>query len=1106
VIAHFAEFFNVSFMKKLFLTLCMLLLTVCVFAQTRLIQGVVLGSDGDTLLGATVKIVGTQIGTVSNTDGYYSINVPATGKVQLMFSYTGHNPKTIDIGSESTYNVTLQSTDKTLSELVVIGYQTVQRKDLTGSVSSTTAKELKDIPVNSAGEALEGRLAGVQITSNEGQPGSDVTIKIRGGNSITQDNSPLYIIDGIEVEDGLNAISPQDIATVDVLKDASATAIYGSRGANGVVIITTKRGSDTKGHSKISYNGFIGIQKLGKELPVMSPYDFATYWYSQTRNSADSPTFAKLFGSTWDTLANYKKTPATDYQHELFGRNAVMQSHNVALTGGNQTTQYSLSLTSNNQQGIMLLTGYDRELMNFSLDHQFSKKLKVSFNTRYNSTIINGAGTSNPGSSTLNFLRQAVRYRPFLKPGETIYTYDPAYYNATNSGSLGLVNPILLNEAQYKRVATSLFNISGHLDYNFTDQLMFRTTFGADITTTQTNYFEDTLTSISKQSTPSGPEAVLVNGKRMTINNSNVLTYTNAKNNSSFAKNNNITALVGEETFVSHYAGSAQEAIFLPGIDPTHAFANMANGTASPLNTQYNTPSSIDTTDKLVSFFGRVNYTLNQKYLATVSFRADGSSKFSPGNQWGYFPSAALAWRLSQESFMQSLKPVLSDLKIRLSIGEAGNNRIPDNLYLPTFASSTGTYYYLQGRNAGPTSGFVANYLPNADLKWETTTSRNLGFDASFFDGRIGFSADFYYNTSDNLLLPVAISSSTGYTSQLQNIGSSRNKGMEYQVNATILRVGAFKWTANYNMSFNDNSITSLGGPQQLLVTSGWAPASFAQADYVAAVGQQVGTMYGLVADGYYKTSDFTYNPSTQTYTPKAGLVNDVSITGTLPQPGQIKYKSLNGDTIVDLAHDRTVIGHANPKFYGGLHQQFTYKAFDMSIFINFEYGNQVYNDNSLEFSNAYTTYSNLLGNQANAWRTIDPKSGAVIQTSSTSTTYATGAAPAVLDAANPNPSGAMPQRSNSAYYSSTNAVEDGSFIRINNITLGYTLPEHFLRRFKIEKFRVYATVNNLAVITGYSGYDPEANTRRGSPLTPGVDYSTYPRSHTYLFGIQASL
>ncbi len=1091
-------------MKKLFLTISMLLITVCVFAQTRSIQGVVLGSDGDTLLGATVRLVGSPTGTVSNTDGYYSINVPATGKVQLTFSYTGHNPKTIDIGTESTYNVTLQSTDKTLNELVVIGYQTVQRKDLTGAVSSTTAKDLKDIPVNSAGEALEGRLAGVQITSNEGQPGADVTIKVRGGNSITQDNSPLYIIDGIEVEDGLNAISPQDIASVDVLKDASATAIYGSRGANGVVIITTKRGSDTKGHAKISYNGFYGFQKLGKELPVMSPYDYATYWYSRTRNS-DSTAFSKQFGTTWDTLSAYKKAPVTDWQKQLFGRNAAMQSHNIALTGGNQTTQYSISLTSNNQQGIMLLTGYDRELMNMTLDHQFSKKLKISFNTRYNNTTVNGSGTSSPGNATLNFLRQAVRYRPYLPPGQTIYTYDPAYYQATNDGSLGLVNPILLNQAQYKKQVNSIFNISGHLDYNFTDYLFFRTTLGVDITNTQTNAFNDTLTYNAKLSTPSGPEAIIINGKRMTTNNSNVFTYTNSKSTTAFAKDNAITALVGEETFVNHYQGFAQESIFLPGITPTAAFGNMGNGIPQQLpNSVVGTPS-IDTTDKLISFFGRLNYTFKQKYLATVSFRADGSSKFSTANNndWGYFPSAALAWRISQENFMQKLKPVVSDLKIRVSIGEAGNNRIGDGLFLSQFASNT--FYYLQGHNGPATSAFVATYLPNPNLKWETTTSRNLGFDASFFDGRIGFSADFYYNSSDNLLLPVPISPTGGYTTQLQNIGSTRNKGMEYQVNATILRVGAFRWTANYNMSFNNNEITSLGGPQSFLIASGWAP-SFAPADYIAQVGQQVGTMYGLVADGYYKTSDFTYDASTGRYIPKAGLVNDVAITGSLPQPGQIKYKSLNGDTLVDLTHDRTVIGHANPKFYGGLHQQFTYKAFDLSIFINFEYGNQVYNDNSLEFSNAYTTYANLLGTQAGTWRTIDPKTGAVLQTVSTASAYATGASPAVLDAANPHPTGPMPQSSNSAYYSSTNAVEDGSFIRINNITLGYSLPQKFLSRFKIEKFRVYATVNNLAVITGYSGYDPEANTRRGTPLTPGVDYSTYPRSHTYLFGIQASL
>ncbi|MDR3681072.1 MAG: TonB-dependent receptor [Flavipsychrobacter sp.] len=1090
-------------MKKLLLTLCMLFITTCIFAQTKLISGMVTGSEGDTLIGVTIQIKGTKVGTVSDADGYYSINVPTTGVVELLFTYTGYGDQTIAVGASNTINVRLKSTNKTLDEMVVIGYQTVQRRDLTGSVSSVTSKELKDLPVNSAGEALEGRLAGVNITSNEGAPGSDVTIKVRGGNSITQDNSPLYIIDGIEVEDGLNAISPQDIASVDVLKDASATAIYGSRGANGVVIITTKRGSDTKGKAKISYNGFVGVQKLGKELSVMDPYDFVKYWYSQTRNATDSPGFARLYGTTWDTLINYKKTPTLDWQNQLFGRDAVMQTHNVALTGGNSTTQYSISLTSNNQQGIMLLSGYDRELMNLSLDHQFSKKLKISFNTRYNSTVVNGSGTSNPGSSALNFLRQTVRYRPFIYPGQTIYTYDPGYNNVTNDGSLGLVNPILLNQAQYKKATSSIFNISGHLDYNFTDQIMFRTTIGVDITNTQTNMYNDSLTSDAKLNGGGLGEALIINGSRMNVNNSNVLTYTNAKNTTSFAKKNTITVLVGEETYSNHYVTNAQEARgFAYGISPSQAFANMSLGQPARLPSSTLGYSSIDTTDHIASFFGRLNYSYDQKYLATVSFRADGSSKFQGNNQYGYFPSAALAYRISNEAFMQKLRPVLSDLKVRLSIGQSGNNRIADNLFLTQYGANS--VYYLQGPSGSATPAFVSTYLANPNLKWETTTSRNLGFDASFLDGRLGFTADFYINTSDNLLLPVPISPTEGYTTQLQNIGSTRNRGMEYQANATVLKIGAFRWTANYNMSFNNNVITSLGGPNSFLVSSGWAP-SFAPADYIAQVGQQVGTMSGLVFDGYYKVSDFDYNPSTRQYVLKAGVVNDAGIVGSLPQPGQIKYKDIKKDGVIDLTNDRAIIGHANPIFYGGLHQQFSYKSFDLSVFINFSYGNQVYNDNKLEFSNAYTKYSNLLASQIGAWSTIDSKTGAVLQTSSTGTQWATGVDPTTLAAANAHATGPMPQTGNAAFYPSSYAVEDGSFIRINNITLGYTLPAGLLRKVRIQNFRVYATVNNLAVITGYSGYDPEANTRRGTPLTPGVDYSTYPRSHTYLFGVNAA-
>ncbi|GGA99099.1 SusC/RagA family TonB-linked outer membrane protein [Puia dinghuensis] len=1085
-------------MKRIaILTSLALMITLGLHAQT--LRGrVVDDSTGTGLPDASVILSGTSKGTTSGGDGIFALVLPADGKKHtLTISHAGYTTLTIPI-SDTTPGVVvrLRRSAAALEDVVVIGYQTVRRRDVLASVSSIGAKDLKDIPINSASEALAGRLAGVQVTGSEGSPNAQVIIRVRGGGSITQNNSPLYVVDGIQVDNALNFISPQDIASIDVLKDAASTAIYGARGANGVVIITTKGGRNTGGRTSIAYNGFVGFNKLAKELPVLSPYDFMYYQYERAQLTGDSSGITP-YGYSWDTVQKYKTVQPFDWQKQLFGRSAFQMTNNVSITGGTDQTQYNLSLTDNRSDGVMLLSDFDRKLINFRLDHQASKILRVGFNTRYNNTVVDGAGTSNTGSSSLNFLREVVRYQPFLLPGQTSNTFDANYYTETNANGLNLVNPVLLNQQQYRRSNTNVLDFTGYANLTLTKFLSFRSTFGYDDNSMRQDAFDDTLTNNSKSNGAGMPIAGINTTDIQTLDNSNVFTFTNSAMRGDWKDKHAITLIAGEETYQTHEKDGYVETRFFPlGTTSSAALGNMNLGTPPNTSLAEPKPTTTDVTIRLLSFFTRLSYGYDNRYLAYLSFRADGSSLFASGHQWGYFPAATVAWRVSQEKFMQNIG-WFNDLKIRASYGTAGNNRISPYLYTSTFSTVQ------DGLGNNLITAFQAPNLPNGNLKWETTISRNLGLDATLFNNRIGVVVDVYSNKTSNLLINNAIPSNTGYTTQQQNVGSTTNRGAEAQLSATILTHHTFQWTAAFNISFNQNRVTSLGGQQSFLFNSGWAGGNN-PADYIVKVGQPVGSMWGLKTAGFYKTSDFNYNSGTSVYTLKSGVPNDASITASTPMPGSLKYQGLNGDTIV-TANDRTVIGHALPKFFGGLTQTFIYKGFDASIFINFSYGNQVYNYNKLEFSSGYTPGANLMGFMQHRWHTVDGN-GNVIEGLNASG-QVTGIAPAALDAVNAGAKYWIPLvgSSSTTFMPQSWAVEDASFIRINNITLGYTLPAAVVRKLKIARLRIYATVNNVAVITGYSGYDPEVSDRISTPITPGVDYSAYPRSRSYVAGINVN-
>lgn len=1053
-------------------------------AADIVIKGKVVSTKGEPLIGVSVKIKGTTRGVSTDMNGGFTLSAPADAT--LVISYLGYKQKEYKLHGDKNVVITLQESSNELNEVVVIGYGTVQRRDLTGSVSSVNAKQLKDIPVNSTAEALAGRLAGVQITQSEGSPDASAQIRVRGGGSITQDNSPLYVVDGIQVENALSNLAPQDIESIDVLKDASATAIYGARGANGVVIITTKGGREMK--PTVAYNGLVGFRNLARELDVMKPYDYVMYQYERSRSSSDDrTTFQNTYG-TFEDLQLYKNAPFVDWQDQMFGRNALMQTHNLSLTGGTKDTRYNLSVTSNTEDGIMLGSDFDRKLVNFKFDQNITNKLKAGFVVRYNSTVVDGAGTANSGSSATNRLRHSVRYRPLLMGGQNLLDYDPDYADQTNSNSLSLQNPILLNQAEYRKNNNNIANFSGSVSYDINKFVTVKTTVGYELTNNRQNAFNDTITSVARQNS-NQPTASVTFINRGSLNNSNVVSFSTNKSGWNFSKNNKLDVLVGQEIYQTNYKTLTNESHNFPvGITAERALGSLNLGTPIPTTSE-------EYKEHLLSFFGRANYSYLDRYLFTATMRADGSSKFAKGNKWGYFPSASFAWRLSDEKFFKKLNiSALNDLKLRVSYGEAGNNRIDNFLYMTQFVSNpeSNKYYSINDKIV---TVFASDALANAFLKWETTVAKNVGFDMGLLNNRIQLSADFYRNSTNDNLVDVPIPSSTGYKKQLQNVGKTENNGVEIQLNSNIIQSKSFSWNANFNISYNKNKIKSLGQFQNsYLVSSEWG-GSNQPFDYIVRVGEPVGAIWGLETDGYYKIDDFDYNNGT--YTLRSGVANNRSITSVDPQPGGLKFRDISGpngapDGIVD-DNDRTIIGNTQPKFFGGLNQQFSYKNFDLSVFVNFQLGNDVLNANKLEFTSGYTINANMLSMMNNRWRNVNDQGQVVTD-------------PTALAALNQNATLWSPLKTASSFYVHSWAVEDGSFLRVNNITLGYTLPQKFLNRIKISRLRLYGTVNNLAIITNYSGYDPEVNTRRSTPLTPGVDYSAYPRSRAFIFGVNLSL
>ncbi|RZL61944.1 MAG: SusC/RagA family TonB-linked outer membrane protein, partial [Pedobacter sp.] len=771
--------------------------------------------------------------------------------------------------------------------IVNIGYGTVRKEAVTGSVSSIGAKDLADFPVGTAAEALAGKLAGVTATTTEGSPGAEIQIRVRGGSSLTGDNSPLYIVDGIQVENALSILSPNEIQTIDVLKDVASTSIYGSRGANGVVIITTKSGKD--GKTIVSFDAFAGVRQIVNKLDVMNPFEFVSYQYELYNNNTAQDVkdaFTKKYG-TFEDLEIYRNIPNIDWQDKVFGRKAFSNTQILNLSGGGKGTTYNFTVNNTDEDGIMLESGYRRTFASFRFDHKISDKFRTGVNVRYSRQRVDGVGTTSTGSQGTNRLRNSVRYQPYSGGGDSGDLFDADFLTTQ------LSNPISLAHQELKYDYRNDLISSGYLSYQILPNLSIRSTVGLTFSDRKTNGFNGPLSGLARNSAGL-PVVVLDNSNGTTLINTNVINY-----KPNLGPDHSLDLLAGQELNKLDVKSNSSTIRWFPiNITAEEAFAGIQKAEPPTAGSVQDKPTSFQSGSRQFSFFARASYAYKGKYLATLNYRRDGSSFFAEGKRWGDFPSAQIAWRLSEEDFFKKLDVKWIDqFKIRASYGLAGNNRIPQDLFRTLFSanSTQGGYAATDG---SVTTGLIAgNVLANNNITWEKNISANLGFDIELLKNRVSVALDLYDNRTKDLLLNANIPPINGYNTQQQNVGKTQNRGIEIAVNAAVVKSKDFTYNAGINFSFNKNKILELqSGVQSYVAQSGWVNSL---ADFKVEVGKPVGQFYGFVSDGRYTVNDFNYTQNTTTgvytYVLKPDVANSRVLIGNRePQPGDMKVKKLS--------------------------------------------------------------------------------------------------------------------------------------------------------------------------------------------------------------------
>lgn len=1018
--------------------------------QLKSITGTVLEA-GQPLPGVTVRVKGTNRGTTTLANGKYSIQ--AASNETLVFAFLGMVTQETVVGDRSTVNVTLQVSSASLGEVVVIGYGTVKKPDLTGSVGVVPMDDMMKAPVGTFAEALAGRVAGVKVNASDGQPGGGINIVIRGAGSLTQSTSPLYVIDGFPVENPDPAsINPEEIESMTILKDASSTAIYGSRAANGVILIQTKRGS--VGKPVVNFSSSYGIQEMPKPMEVMSPYEFIKY---QTELNPLTAT-TRAFFAGGKTLEDYKSAAGVNFQDYVLQQGAI-QNYNLALRGGTDQTKYSISGSLFDQIGSIINTGLNRYSGRATLDQNISNKIKAGVTVNYSGIkqygqVIN-QGAVTQGNPTAFALARAWLYRPISPNPNDDLLADAVDDDALNASDFR-VNPFIDLQNQHSFNITNLVETNGYLSYEINKNLNIQSNAGIRHNKLTLERFYNSKTA------QGGPSPNNVNGVNGSISN----LFTNSFSNETtlnykktFKKDHTITglglfAINSNNTNTKGYAGRLlpNENLGMDGLEEGLAF----------------NPVSSSSVNTMASYAGRLDYNYKSKYIVTGTFRADGSSKFR--EHWGYFPGAALAWNMHKEGFFAKILPGISTSKIRTSYGSNGNNRVGDFDTYARLLQSVNGYSFNQGT---PIASNSVSSIGNPDLAWEKVTTIDLGYEIGILKDRVVLEMDLYRKTTENLLLNAILPSSTGFTSAVKNIGKLRNDGLELTLNTVNVQSKNFSWQSNLNISFNKNKVMELTRGQRSLTSNSDYVSQFNKPLYVAEIGKPAGMMIGFIWEGNYQYSDFD-NPSPGVYILKPSVPTNGAVRNTI-LPGDIKYKDINGDGIMNDA-DLTFIGSGQPIHTGGFSNNFNYKAFSLNVFFQWSYGNDIYNANRLIMEGNSNGWANInqFASYSNRWSPENP----------TNANYRTRGQ---------GPIG----------FHSSRVVEDGSFIRMKTVSLNYNLPAKLIKTAYLSNLSVNVSAQNLITWTNYSGMDPEVSTRNNT-LTPGFDYSSYPKSPTIAFGIKA--
>ncbi len=978
----------------------------------REISGKVTSPDGKALIGVNIVVKNTSIGTASDIDGTFVLNIPDGDQV-LVFSYTGYATLEVLVGEQSTMDVQMEEDLAQLDEVIVVGYGTVKKRDLTGSVGKVDVVETLKTPVARIDQALQGRVSGVQVTAISGQPGAGTTIRIRGGNSINAGNEPLYVVDGFIGGIDINAINPNDIESIEVLKDASALSIYGARGSNGVILITTKKGKE--GRANVTFSNYVGVQSLAREIDFLGAQDFMAW-----ANAGEA--FLGNASEAFDAETRARIGNGTDWQ-DVVTQSAPMYNSQLAISGGSKKTQYYLSANYFNQEGILVGNTYNRSQLRFNLDHKFSDFFQMGTNVNL-SRIKNVPQNFNPG---IVFDAQ---------PAIPVRLEDGSYSVQYPINGINFSNPLAAEEFISDERFTNQTYTNTYVRLNITPNLWIKSTIGFSLRDFKRNQF--TSSQLPTRLRSGNPATGRVEkDDRVSLLTENTINY------SVDLGNKHSISLLGGFTY------QRQQTEQLTAISD-----NIQNDLLSFYGLSLSSPEDTRNENvfdafRISSLIGRVNYSYAGKYLLTLTARQDGSSKFGENNRFAFFPALAFAWRLSEEPFIKNLN-LFDHLKLRLSLGRSGNsNGIGSFQRFQTL----GTGFTSLGTGGRAVSVFNQR-LSNPDLRWETTDQFDLGLDFGFFNGKLSFEVDFFSKETKDLLFTREISSQTGFTTRLENVGSLKNTGVELFVNGVILRRENLTWDAALTFSTYKNEIIELGSDNRIVTRSHGVNVSNPSGQLI--VGEPLGIFTGWNVLGVY---------ADQAEVDADGLSNNF-------KPGEFRYEDVNTDGVIDQ-NDVVIIGNSNPDFYGGLQNTFTFGDFDLSAFLQFSSGNDIFNERKLlstrtQVDNAYATY-------ANAW-----------------------------SESNRNTNIPVPQAQN-AQASTSFAVENASFLRLKNLTLGYDLPMDRLG-WKVESIRVYLGGANVFQLVSdeYSNYDPEVNTQGTNDRLRGYDNIAYPTARTFTFGIDA--